>query len=109
MFATSQLLTGLAFAIAVLILLAQWPPLSDIIRPTHLRDLGSLLLTFVLFWAYMSFSQFLLIWVGNLPEEIPWYLRRTRGGWEWVAMVIILLHFFLPFLFLLLRDVKENA
>jgi hypothetical protein len=108
MFATGQVLTGFAFAIAVVILLAARPPLSEVITPRHLRDLGSLLLAFVLFWAYMSFSQFLLIWVGNLPEEVPWYLRRSRGGWEWVVVVIALFHFSLPFLLLLSRDVKED-
>src|SRR5262249_34125186 len=74
-----------------------------------LRGLGGLLLAFVLFWAYMSLSQFLLIWVGNLPEEIPWYLRRTRGGWQWLALVLVIFHFALPFLLLLYRDVKENG
>jgi hypothetical protein len=109
MFATGQVLTGLAFAIAVVIGLADRPPLAEVLTPRLLRDLGSLLLTFVMFWAYMSISQFLLIWVGNLPEEIPWYLRRTRGGWEWVALVVIVLHFALPFLLLLSRDIKENG
>ena len=55
-------------------------------RPTRLHDLGNLLLAFVMLWAYMSFSQFLIIWTGNLAEEIPWYLRRTHGGWQWVAL-----------------------
>jgi hypothetical protein len=108
MFAVGQLLNGLAFAIAVLLLFADRPPFGGSIRPTHLRDLGSLLLAFVMFWAYMSFSQFLLVWVGNLPEEIPWYLRRSREGWQYVVIVIAICHFGLPFLLLLLRDIKEH-
>ena len=59
--------------------------MSEIATPGRLNDLGNLLLAFVMLWAYMSFCQFLIIWSGNLTEEIPWYLRRTRGGWEWVA------------------------
>jgi hypothetical protein len=108
LYATSQLLTAMAFAIAGLMLLAGQPPLSEVIAPSHLRDLGNLLLTFVMLWAYMQISQFLLIWSGNLPEEIPWYLRRIRGGWEFVALVIVLLHFALPFLLLLSKDIKRN-
>lgn len=109
MFAAGQMLTALAFAIAVLIWLAGRPPVSEVIGPRHLRDLGNLLLAFVMLWAYMSFSQFLLIWTNNLPEEIPWYLRRTRGGWEWLAVLLIVCHFALPFLLLLFRDVKQNS
>ena len=60
-------------------------------------------------WAYMSFSQFLIIWSGNLAEEIPWYLRRTRGGWQWVALALIVFHFFLPFFVLLFRENKRQA
>jgi hypothetical protein len=109
MFAVSQMLTGYAFALAALLLLALRPPMSDVIKPVYLRDFGSFLLAFVLFWAYMSFSQFLLIWVGNLPEEIPWYLRRSREGWQYVVIVIAIFHFAVPFLLLLLRDIKENG
>ena len=59
-------------------------------------------------WAYMSFSQFLIIWSGNLTEEIPWYLRRSRGGWQWVALALIVFHFFLPFFVLLFREAKRQ-
>lgn len=108
MFAVGQLLNGLAFALTVLLLLAERQPLAGAAHPVHLRDLGSLLLAFVMFWAYMSFSQLLLIWVGNLPEEIPWYLRRSREGWQYVVIVIAVCHFGLPFMLLLLRDIKEH-
>jgi hypothetical protein len=108
LFAVGQALEGLAFAVAVLVLLATRPPLSTVVQRSHLRDLGNLLLTFVMFWAYMSFSQLLLIWAENMPEETPWYLRRLRGGWEWVALMLLLFQFALPFFLLLFRDVKEH-
>jgi hypothetical protein len=109
LYAVGQILTAFAFAVCVVIFLALRGPLEGVVRREHLRDLGGLLLAFILFWAYMQLSQFLLIWIGNLPEEIPWYLRRTRGGWQWVALLLVLFHFALPFLLLLFRDVKENG
>ena len=108
MFAVGQLLNGYAFALTVFLLLSDRPPFAGSIHPAHMRDFGSLLLAFVMFWAYMSFSQFLLIWVGNLPEESPWYLRRARGGWEYVIIFIAVFHFAVPFMLLLLRDIKEH-
>jgi hypothetical protein len=108
LFGTGQVLSGLAFAVAVLLLLASRPPLAGHIGATSLRDLGNLLLAFVMLWAYMSISQFLLIWTGNLPEENPWYLRRTEGGWQFLAVLLIVLHFALPFLLLLARAIKED-
>ncbi len=101
-----QVLSAFAFCIALLVLLAQYPPLRDVVLPNHLRDLGNLMLAFVLLWAYMSFSQFLLIWAGNLTEEIPFYLYRGQGGWQWVAGALALFQFALPFILLLSRDVK---
>ena len=78
-------------------------------RPDRLHDLGNLMLAFTMLWAYMSFSQYLIIWSGNLPEEIPWYLRRARGAWQWVALVLIVFHFFLPFFVLLFRENKRQG
>ncbi len=108
MYAVGQLLNGYAFALVVFLLLSNRPPFAGAIHPAHMRDFGSLLLAFVMFWAYMSFSQFLLVWVGNLKEEIPWYLLRARGGWEFVIIFIAIFHFAVPFLLLMLRDVKEH-
>lgn len=108
MFGTGQVLAAFAFTIAVVMLLADKPPLCERLTPALLRDLGSLLLAFVMLWAYLSFSQFLLIWAGNLPEEIPWYLRRLEGGWQVIGVLLILFHFGLPFLLLLSRDIKRN-
>lgn len=74
-----------------------------------LADLGSLLLAFVVLWAYVSFSQYLLIWSGNLPEEVVWYQVRRAGGWGTVAVAMIVLQFLLPFALLLSREVKRRA
>jgi hypothetical protein len=103
-----QALSALAFAVAVMILLARYKPLSEVVSPEHLHDLGKLLLAFVMFWAYVAFSQYLIIWSGNLPEEIPWYLRRLQGGWGWFGLAMIVLHFSLPFLLLLSSEANRN-
>ncbi|MFY9585030.1 MAG: hypothetical protein WAR21_11140 [Candidatus Acidiferrales bacterium] len=104
-----QALSAMAFIIAVAVLLAQHEPLSGVLLPSHFNDLGKLLLTFVMLWAYFAFSQLLIIWSGNLPEEIPWYLHRLHSGWRWVGVLLILFHFALPFVLLLSRDLKRNA
>jgi hypothetical protein len=108
LFAVGQILSALALAIVVLALLRDRPPLANVVAPDTLNDLGNLLLTFVILWTYMAFAQFMLIWVGNLPEEIVWYLPRTQDGWQWVALVIVLFHFLVPFVLLLSRDIKRN-
>ena len=101
-------LTSLAFAIAVLALVAP-DPAGSLLNPRHFHDLGKLLLAFVMLWAYLSFSQFLIIWSGNLPEEIPWYLQRIRGAWGVVAILLVVGHFALPFLLLLSRNLKRHS
>jgi hypothetical protein len=105
----SQTLSGLAFAVAILALLSETAPISRLSLPGSLLDLGNLLLAFVMLWAYLSFSQFLIIWSGNLPEEIHWYLSRLRNGWEWVAGALIVFHFFVPFFLLLARFKKSRV
>lgn len=102
-------LSALAFVIATIVVLSRFEPLSRVIRPAHLHDLGKLMLAFVMVWAYFSFSQFLIIWSGNLPEETPWYLRRMEGAWGYIGLALLALHFVLPFLLLLSRDLKRNA
>jgi hypothetical protein len=104
-----QGLSALAFTIAVLSLLASVAPLSRFLSPRHFHDLGKLMLAFVMLWAYLSFSQFLIIWSGNLPEEIPWYIERMRGTWGFLAILLVLGHFALPFLLLLSRDLKRHG
>lgn len=79
------------------------------LQPSDFNDFGNLLLVFVMLSAYVNFSQFLIIWSGNLPEEAVWYLRRSRGGWQWVAALLALGQFLIPFLLLLSRRIKNNA
>lgn len=98
-----------AMMIFTISLLARSEPVASAATPGRLQDLGNLMLAFVMLWAYMAFSQFLIIWSGNLTEEIPWYLRRLRGGWEYVAFALVLFHFFVPFFALLFRDLKRNS
>lgn len=108
LFIVGQALATLAFAITALLVLGTRPPLAEILTPQNFHDLGNLTLAFVMLWAYVAFSQFLIIWSGNLPEEIPWYLARTRGGWGAVAVGLVLFHFVLPFLLLLARQNKRR-
>ncbi|MDR3701953.1 MAG: hypothetical protein P4L56_20050 [Candidatus Sulfopaludibacter sp.] len=108
LFIAGQGLSSMAFLIALLVLLSQYEPMSRILTHRHLHDLGKLLLAAVMVWAYFSFSQFLIIWTGNLPEEIPFYLRRLTGGWWWLALLLVVGHFALPFALLLSRDLKRN-
>lgn len=108
MFGTGQVLSAFAFGIVVIVLLSRMPFLSEVLLRAHLRDLGSLLLAFVMLWAYLAFSQYLLIWSANLPEETPWYIRRLDGGWQWLALLLVVFHFALPFLLLLSRNVKGS-
>ncbi|HEX8091960.1 MAG TPA: hypothetical protein VF762_24130, partial [Blastocatellia bacterium] len=109
LFMGGQGLSAMAFMIAVLVLLSNRKPLSDVIAPSHMHDLGKLMLAFLMLWAYFSFSQFLIIWSGNIPEEAVWYTRRLHTGWKWVGLALVLLHFALPFVLLLSRDLKRNG
>jgi hypothetical protein len=101
-------LSALALSIIVLTAISPRGELASVIAPKHFHDLGKFLLTFVMLWAYLSFSQFLIIWSGNLPEEIPWYIKRMQGVWGWISVLLIVGHFFLPFLLLLSRDLKRR-
>ena len=104
-----QAVAAMCFAILVALYLARRPPMARALRTRHFHDFGKMLLAFVMLWAYFGFSQFLIIWSGNLPEEIPWFKDRMEGGWRWVSLSLILFHFVLPFLLLLSRDVKRSA
>jgi hypothetical protein len=108
LFMVGQALAALAFSIIVLVWLSDREPLSDVVTPSHFGDLGSFLLAFVMLWAYMEFSQFLIIWGGNLSGEIPWYLRRMQGTWGLVGLLLVLLNFAFPFFLLLFRHLKRR-
>lgn len=109
MIITGQVLSALAFATTIAIILAKTKPFEEVLAPQHFHDLGNLILAFTMIWAYLSFSQFLIIWAGNLPEEIPWYLHRIYAGWQYVAFLLILFHFAIPFVLLLSRSVKKTT
>ncbi len=109
MFLIGQVLSSFALVIALVIILSRVPPLNEYVTTQHLHDLGNLMFAFMVLWAYLSFSQFLIIWAGNLPDEIPWYLRRLRGGWGWVALTLVIFHFATPFVLLLLRKTKRHG
>jgi hypothetical protein len=99
-------------ALALMILLFAWAAgstrLGELASPDNFHKMGNLLLAFVMMWAYLAFGQLLVIWSGNLPPEISWYLHRTAGGWRWVAIFIALFQFFVPFFLLLMRPVKKK-
>ena len=109
LFVAGQLISSMAFAIAIVVLLARTEPFSSALQKRHLHNLGNLLLAFVMLWAYFDFSQLLIIWSGNQPEEISFYRTRLYGGWGVVAVIVLLFHFFVPFFLLLSRDLKRNA
>jgi hypothetical protein len=102
-------LSALAFTIVVMALLSSEPPFDAAVAPITFQDLGKLLLTFTMLWAYVNFSQFLIIWSGNLTSETPFYVRRLQGGWAPIAVVLLLFHFALPFALLLSRPLKRSA
>jgi hypothetical protein len=108
LFIASQLLTAMAFMITVMVMLHNYSPMREVLTPRHLHDLGKFTLALVMVWAYFSFSQFLIIWAGNLPEEIPFFLRRMNRGWGAVGLLLVIGHFALPFALLLSRDLKRN-
>src|SRR5438128_9556350 len=101
-------LSALAFVTFFLARLATTEAMQGILKPSHLRDLGNLMLAFVMFYAYTAFSEFLLIWYANLREEIPHYVIREQGSWGAIAALIIIFHFFLPFFMLLMRPIKDR-
>jgi hypothetical protein len=102
-------LCAMALVIIVASLLAQHEPFASLVVPAQFNDLGNLLLTFVMLWAYLSFSQWLIIWSGNLRDEIPWYMTRARGAWEGWGLFLIIFHFSVPFLLLLQRGLKRRV
>lgn len=103
-----QGLSALSFAIVILIMLSRTTPLDHVVTSAHLHDLGKLLFAFLMLWAYLTFSQFLIVWSANVVEEIPHYLIRWDGGYQWVSAFMIVLHFALPYALLLSRDIKRD-
>ena len=108
LFVVGQVLGTLAAMVALLSLLAGRRPMSGVLSTGHFHDLGNLMLAFVMLWAYVHFSQFLIIWSGNLAEETPYYYARTKTGWKYVALVLVIFHWLLPFVLLLWRRTKRS-
>jgi hypothetical protein len=105
----SQALSGFAFLIVIAVLLSRSGTMEGIYQPRHFHDWGKLMFAFVMIWMYFSYSQWLITWAGNLPEEISFFLVRIRGGFGLLTLLIVVFHFVVPFSLLLSRDLKRNG
>jgi hypothetical protein len=109
LFIVGWTLSALAFTIVLMARVSGEAPFDRALQPVTVHDLGKLLLAFTMLWAYVNFSQFLIVWSGNVSEETPFYLRRLQGGWQVIAIALLLFHFALPFALLLSRPLKRSA
>jgi hypothetical protein len=103
-----ELISAMAFAVVVERILFDYKPMSELLKPNFVHDHGKWMLAFTMVWAYFSFSQWLIIWAGNLPAEITFYLRRINNGWGMVAVALVFFGFAFPFATLLSRSFKKN-
>jgi hypothetical protein len=108
LFVAGQGLAAMCFGILILAILSRRRPLSEVVRPSHFHDLGKLLLMFLMLWAYFQFSQLLIVWSGNLSNEIPWYMPRFATTWRALSVALIWIQFVIPFLLLLSKPLKRN-
>jgi len=108
LFVVGWALSCFCFGVMVLAYLSDKVPMNNVLGKRHFHDIGKLMLALVMVWAYFNFSQFLIIWSGNIPEETTWYLSRMAGPWAWVGVALVLLHFAFPFLILLQQDFKRK-
>ena len=109
LYVVGQALSALAFAICRAgAARRRSAPIDHVVNPSHFHDLGKLLFAFIMLWAYLSFSQFLIIYSANTQEEIPHYWVRAQNGWQWVGWALVILHFVLPYVLLLSRDIKRD-
>jgi hypothetical protein len=108
-FIVGQVLSTLSFSVVTAAWLTRREPFKRFLATSHFHDLGNLMFAFVMLWGYVNFSQFLIIWSGNVSEETPWYLHRIGSGWQTLALAMVVLHFFAPFFLLLVRKLKRNA
>ncbi|RKZ11914.1 hypothetical protein DRQ32_04845 [bacterium] len=92
----------------LMVWMSRFEPFNEVLRPAHFHDWGKLMLAFTMLWAYFAVSQLIITWSGNLPEEVPWYMARTTGMWKIFPYLIIILHFFVPFVLLLSSDLKAD-
>src|SRR5579864_5018915 len=103
-----QMLSAMCFAVVIERILFNYKPMSEMLKPDFVHDHGKWMLVFIMVWAYFSFSQWLIIWAGNLPAEITFYIKRLNGGWGWIGLVLVLFHFVVPFAILLSRPFKRD-
>jgi hypothetical protein len=103
-----EVLTAMCFAVVVERILFNYKPMSEMLKPDFVHDHGKWMLVFIMVWAYFNFSQWLIIWAGNLPAEITYYLRRLHGGWGSIGLILVLFHFAIPFAILLSRPFKRD-
>jgi len=103
-----EVLSAMCFAVVVERILFNYKPMSEMLKPDFVHDHGKWMLAFTMVWAYFNYSQWLIIWAGNLPSEITYYMRRLNGGWGYVGLIIVIFHFAIPFVFLLSRSFKRN-
>jgi hypothetical protein len=108
-FVASWALSALAFTTLVMTWLSVREPMNTVVQRSHYHDWGNLTLALVMLWTYFAFSQYLIIWSANLPEETTWYVARARGGWGKIALIIVILQFAFPFMTLLSRATKRSA
>lgn len=104
-----EILSAMCFAVVVERILFNYKPMSELLKPEFVHDHGKWMMTFIMVWAYFSFSQWLIIWAGNLPAEITFYVKRLNGGWGWIGLILALFHFCVPFAILLSRPFKRNV
>ncbi|MBX3388751.1 MAG: hypothetical protein KF691_04790 [Phycisphaeraceae bacterium] len=104
----SAAFSGVAALVLIVVPLRRAGKLEGLVTSEHLHDVGKLMFTFTVFWAYIAFSQYFLIWYSNVPEETAWYFVRKRDGWQYVFFLLAIGHFVVPFLILLFRGVKRS-
>jgi hypothetical protein len=108
LFVVGWALSTFCFSILIFAIVGGVAPMNRVLGKRHFHDIGKLILALVMVWAYFNFSQLLIIYSGNIPEETGWYLVRMSTGWFWVGMILVLFHFAFPYLFLLRQDWKKN-
>jgi len=109
LFVAGWALSTFSFTVVILAWLSDREPMKHVVGKRHFQDLGKLMLAFTMVWAYFNFSQYLIIWSGNIPEETKWYIPRVQGTWGAIGVILIIFHFAFPFLVLLSCDIKRNA
>ncbi len=109
LFIAGEALSAFCFVVVIENILGKRKPMSEYLTDTEVHDHGKFMLAFVMVWAYFNFSQWLIIWAGNLPEEIPWYVRRMNGGWEVAGLFLVVFHFAVPFALLLSQRLKRKT